>query len=125
MSWEILALIVIAVLALVLFLFRKNPYVKKYWKYFLILAPVVVVLILRIINSKSNARKDGKIVESGEALKEAVEEVKEELKEANTVATIEVTAAKAKDAAKVEELKEVVKITDKKKRRKRLAAMLG
>jgi len=125
MSWELLAIIAFVVIAILGFLFRKNPIVKKYWKYGLILIPAVLVIIMRMINNKNNANREEDIEESAGALQDAVSSIKEDLNEASMTAAIEVTAAKTKDEVKVKELQEVVRIKDKRERRKRLAGMIG
>jgi len=125
MSWELLALIGAGIIAALLVIFRKNPYVKRYWKYSLILLPAVFIILLRLINNKKNENREEDIEESAGALRDVVTEIKEEIQEVHMTTAIEVTAAKTKNVEVVKELEEVVKIDDKRERRKRLAAMLG
>ena len=125
MSLELWAIIAFAVIAALGFIFKKNPIVKKYWKYGLILIPAVLVIIMRMINNKKNANREEEIEEGASALQSAVTDIKEDLNEAKMTAAIEVTVAKTKDALKVEELKEVVQIVNKRERRKRLVDMIG
>lgn len=122
MNWDVILLIAIIIIFVLLFIFRKNPFVKKYWKYALILLPAVVFLILRIISRSKS--KDGDETKD-KTLQTEITRIKEDLHEANTVAAIEVTAAKTKNKEKLEELKEVTKIKDSKSRRQRLADMMG
>lgn len=125
MSWELLAIIALSLAACLMVVFRKNAYVKKYWKYSIILLPAIVIIVLRMITNKKNSNLSHDMDESASALSNAIRDIKDDLNEANTVAVIEISAAKAKDSAKVEQLQEVVKIKDKRERRKRLADMLG
>ena len=123
MEFEIILLISIVILFILLFIFRKNPIVKKYWKYSLILIPALLFLILRIIQKK----KTGETGEpaGGFDLNQEINKIKEDLQEVNTVAAIEVSAAKEKNKEKLEQLKEVAKIEDSKERRKKLAELMG
>ena len=58
MSWEWVGLGVIAIIVALLIVFRKNPFVKKYWKYALILIPAAIILILVIINKRQGGGTD-------------------------------------------------------------------
>lgn len=121
MSWEWIALAAILAVAIVVGVTWKNPITRKYWKYALILLPAVVIIVVSLVNRRKGSGADGK----PDALRGAMDDLKENLHEAQMESAIEVSAAKAKNAAKIEELKEVKKITDKSERRKRLAAMMG
>lgn len=123
MSWEILILIAAAILLILLIVFRKNPYVKKYWKYALILIPGLIIVVIRCFI------KDGKDNSSGEEsiapLQRKVDKLKDDLSEANLEAAVEISAARAKDEQKIEEIKEIKKIPDQKERLKKLAKLVG
>jgi len=121
MSWEWIALAAILAVAIVIGVTWRNPVTRKYWKYALILLPAAVVIVVSLINRR---RGDGGGA-GPDPVRGAMDDIKEDLHEAQMEAAIEVSAAKAKNAAKIEELKEVKKITDKSERRKRLAAMMG
>ena len=129
MSWEILFLAVVAILVVLMIAFRKNPIVKKYWKYTLILAPIVLLVILKVINDLKRKGLGGDGTVPGTATVDPIivkiDSLKEDLVEAQQVSAIEIAAAKAKNAEKLKELETVTKITDKSERRKRLAAMIG
>lgn len=125
MSWEIIVLAVAATVAILLFVFKENPYVKKYWKYSLILLPALLIVAIKVINTRKETNKDKDITNSATALNVAISEIKEDLNEAKITAAVEVTAAKTKDAVKIEELKEVIAIKNKSERRKKLAALIG
>lgn len=120
MSWEIVTLFLIAVFVIVMIAMRKNPYVKKYWKYSLILIPAVVVIILSIINKRKSISTSGE-----NDLANAIGKLKDDLQETNLEAAVEVSAAKAKSTEKLKELVDIKKEPDQKERIKRLAGMIG
>lgn len=121
MTWEYIALSVIVIVAILLVLFRKNPYVKKYWKYSLILIPLALVIVLSIIK-KPKPGPNGKVEDD---LGEKIEDLKDSLHEAQLETAVEVSAAKQKNKDTIEKLKEIKKIPDKKERIRRLAEMVG
>lgn len=123
MSWELLGLIIIAIVGILLFVFRKNPLVEKYWKYALILIPAAVILILIMINK----RKGDQSQQQGQAdaLEGAISKIKDDLTETNQIAAIKVSAAKENQAQVIKKLEEIKQINDQKERLKQLAAMLG
>ena len=126
MSWEYLALGVVAVLVILMVIFRKNPIVKLYWKYSLILIPLVVLIILKIITDTKNKTTTGTTDPTKpDPLAVKIKDIKEELVEAQMTAAIEVSAAKAKSNETLKKLEEVTKITDKAERRRQIAAMVG
>lgn len=123
MSWEWIALAAVAVLVIVMVLFRKNPYVKRYWKYTLILLPAVAVIVIRLINKrKENAGSDP---EADKTLAVAIEKIKDDLNETHLETAIEISAAKSKSAEKIKQLEEIKQEPDQKKRIQRLAGMIG
>lgn len=127
MSWEWLALIGIAIIGIFLIVFRNTKFVRSNWKYFLILAPLIVLIILRIM-SGSRKKDDpgsasGKVPEKD--LEKTMENLKDRLEEVQMETAIEISAAKTKNEEVVKQLEEVKKIEDKSERRKRLAAMIG
>lgn len=123
MSWELLGLIVIAIIGILLFVFRKNPFVEKYWKYALILIPAAVILILILVNK----RKGDQSQQQGQAdaLAGAINKIKDDLTETNQIAAIKTAAAKEDQAVVVKKLEEIKQIEDQKERLKQLAALLG
>lgn len=126
MSWEWVALIGMIVIGILLIIFRNTAFVKKNWKYFLILAPLMILVILRIISSRkdpggatsSSSAKDDELERKMETLKDKLQEVQMET-------AIEISAAKTKNEEVIKQLEEIKKIEDKSERRKRLAAMIG
>jgi len=127
MSWEWVALIGMIVIGILLIIFRNTAFVKKNWKYFLILAPLIILVILRIISSRkdpggatssSSSAKDDELERKMETLKDKLQEVQMET-------AIEISAAKTKNEEVIKQLEEIKKIEDKSERRKRLAAMIG
>jgi glucan phosphoethanolaminetransferase (alkaline phosphatase superfamily) len=126
MSWEYLALGVVAVLVILMVTFRKNPIVKLYWKYTLIIIPMVVLIILKIIMDAKNKTTTGTTNPTKpDPLAVKIQDIKEELVEAQMTTAIEVSAAKAKSNETLKKLEEVTKITDKAERRRQIAAMVG
>jgi glucan phosphoethanolaminetransferase (alkaline phosphatase superfamily) len=127
MSWEYVALAVIALIATILIIFRKNPYVKKYWAYSLILAPLVILIVLKIITDIQNRKTTGggAPATKPDNLGQQINNLKDDLIDAQMHATAEIAAAKAKNEAVLKELEEVKKITDRSERRKRYAALIG
>ena len=111
------------ILAGLAFLVWKVPQLRKYWKFFLIIAPALIILILVILIKRK--RTDDKEDEHAGALRDSIGEIKEKLTEVSLETAIEVSAAKAKNEAKIEELKEVKKLPDRSERLKRLASMMN
>jgi len=122
MTWEYVAFAVAALMVILMIIFRKNPIVKKYWKYGLIFIPLIFLIILRIINKR-------KVPSTGESnkdpLRSKIEDLKDSLQEVNLEAAVEVSAAKEKNKQMIERLKEIKKIPEKKERIRRLADLVG
>jgi hypothetical protein len=126
MSWSYLALGAIVVLVILMVIFRKNPIVKLYWKYTLILIPLAVLIVLKIINDlKGKPASTGPAPTTPDPLATKIQDIKESLVEAQMTSAVEISAAKAKNNETLKKLEEVVKIPDKVERRKQLAAMIG
>lgn len=126
MSWEYLALGAVAVLVILMVIFRKNPIVKLYWKYTLILVPLVVLIILKIVTDTKNKTTTGTTDPTKpDPLATKIQDIKEELVEAQMTTAIEISAAKAKNNETLKKLEEVTKIPDKAERRRQIAAMVG
>lgn len=123
MSWEWIALISIVIIAILLIAFRKNPYVKRYWKYFLILLPAVFIIVIRLVNKKKDNAGDGQTTDDN--LSSAVEKIKDDLQETHLETAVEVSAARARSADKIKQLEEVKKIPNQKERIRRLAGIIG
>ena len=120
MTTGIILCIVLAGLIACLIVFRNTLFVKKYWKYALILIPAFLIVIIKAFSNKKPP-SPGETTE----LAKALGNVKEKLQEANMTATIEVTAAREKNLVKLEELKKATQIEDDRKRRERLAELMG
>jgi uncharacterized membrane protein len=126
MSWEYLALGAVAVLVILMVIFRKNPIVKLYWKYTLILLPLVVLIVLKIINDiKTKPTGDAAASAKPDLLATQVQGLKDSLVEAQMTSAVEIAAAKAKNGDTLAKLEEVKKIQDASERRRQLAAMVG
>ena len=126
MSWEYLALGAVAILVILMIIFRKNPIVRLYWKYSLILIPLVVLIILKIVTDSRNRTNTGTTDPvKPDPLATKIKDIKDELVEAQMTTAIEVSAAKAKNNETLKKLEEVTKIPDKAERRRQLAAMIG
>lgn len=124
---EWVSLIGIAIVVILLIVFRNTKFVKMNWKYFLILAPFVVLIILRIL---SGVKKNDTTTSSGsdqksDDLDKDIEKLKDKLQEVQMETAIEVSAAKEKNEEVLKKLEEIKKIEDTSERRKRLAAMIG
>src|SRR5271157_1769362 len=99
MSTEILLLVACCVVAVLFVVFRKTSFIKKYWRYSLILIPAVVLLILIILKgNKTNTSTNST------ALKDSVSDIKGQLSEVNTVVQIEAAIAKTNDTQKMDQL---------------------
>jgi len=125
MSWEILSLCVIALLVVLMVIFRKNLIVKKYWRYALILIPLVILIILKIIMDIKNKGRTTNTDQRSEDLANNIQEIHEKIKDIQMESKAEIAVAKAKNDVVIKELEEVKKIPDRAERRKRLAAMIG
>lgn len=127
MSTEIFLLILCLVAITLLIIFRKTAFVKKYWRYALILIPAVFVLIIKVLATiRSNNTGSSPTVNSEQnSLKDEVHSIKEKLQEVNSVVKVEAAVAKTNNEQLMDQLKEVQKISDDRERRKRLAEMVG
>lgn len=120
---EVIIIAIIAVLTVSAAILWKNPHMKKYRKYLIILAPAAFILVLTLISR--GRYKKSKEEKKSDDLRNKIDEIKEDIKEVQMETAIEISAARAKNEEKIKELKEVKKIKDKSKRRKRLADMIG
>jgi uncharacterized membrane protein len=128
MSWEYVVLGAVSVLVIFLILFRKNPLVKLYWKYVLLLAPLVALIILKIISDSKGKGKTS--TPSGapgvpDPIVTKIADIRDDIVIAQTTALIEQAAAREKSNEKLETLSEISQIPDKRERLKRLAALAG
>jgi len=123
MTWEWVALISFVIIAILIVVFRNTSFVKKNWKYFLILAPLAIFIFIRIL---SGTKKDPASADNPrDDLDESLDKLKDKLEEVQMETAIEVSAAKTKNEEVLKQLEEVKAIEDKSERRKRLAAMIG
>jgi len=125
MSMELIFLAGCLSLVVLMFLFRKNPYVKKYWKITLILLPAVAIVVLKVLKNSRNNKTEKDLQDGADELAGTIAKVKDDLTEVNLTTAVEVTIAKTKDAETIKELKKVIAIPDKRERRKKLADMIG
>jgi hypothetical protein len=111
-----------------LIVFRKTSFVKKYWRYALILIPAILILVVKILTTIRQKPKksfdDPDMVEEP-TLKDEITTVREKLEEVNTTVKVEAAIAKTKNDSMMEELKEVQKIPNRRERIRRLAGMVG
>lgn len=111
---------IFVIIAIVAFLILKVPVIRKYWKYLLVVFPAIILLIFKLLfNRKRYPKQDTRDI-----LTDDFQEIKESLLEVDKTVAIKMTAVRQKNADKLEELKKVTKISDKKLRRKRLAEMM-
>jgi membrane protein implicated in regulation of membrane protease activity len=122
MSWEILGIGAIVLVFVLIAVFWKSQFVRSYWKYALILLPALVVLVLKLLTAPKDGGKNPK---AEQQLQNDIQEVKEKIIEAQKVASVEVTAARAKDNETQKKLIEIKAIPDVKERRRRLAELVG
>jgi len=95
-------------------------FIKKWWKYILIVLGAVLVITYYLFFRKSDPASP---VDISTKLQEGLSEVKEKLQEASNKAVIETVVAKKEHIEVKEQLKEVAQIKDNTERRKRLAML--
>ena len=122
MFFEWLFLILCAVLVILLLIFKKTYVVKKYWRYALILAPFVIVVVIQVMLKVKGKSSDPS---KPDPLIQQMDNLKSNLQEADMVTTIEVTAAKTNDVATLNKLQQVRQIADPEERTRQVAAMVG
>jgi len=111
---------IFVIIAIVAFLILKVPVIRKYWKYLLVVFPAIILLIFKLLSNRKRYPKQ----DTRDILTDDFQEIKESLLEVDKTVAIKMTAVRQKNADKLEELKKVTKISDKKLRRKRLAEMM-
>lgn len=125
MSLELIALISIIVIIALLIVFRKNPIVKKYWRYSLILAPGLVLVLVRVLTlwkvKKQAAADDAK----AKTLGNAITQISKDIKEVQLTSAVEVAIAKTKSSETIQKLEEIKKVTDQDEKIRQLAALVG
>jgi len=121
MSWEIIGVCAIVLIFVLLFIFRGHPTVKLYWKYALILLPILVFLILQIIQ-KSKPTNDPK---KDQELERKIGDLQQDLQEAQATARVETAIAKEKNQETIKKLEEIKALPDKQERIKKLADLIG
>jgi phytoene/squalene synthetase len=96
-------------------------YIKKYWKYLLIILGALFVIAYYLFLRKKDDIVDP--LKSSTKLADGLSEVKDKLTEVANTSTVEVAVAKAKHETVKEELADIAKEKDKVKRRGRLATL--
>jgi len=121
MWWEFVIYGAVALVVLYLVIWQR-AFVKKYWKWLLAAIPLIVVIVRIIvwIAGKRQGRDD-----PARQLQGAITSMRDSIQEANMEATVRIAAARAKDQAKMEELKKVMRMSDKAARRRALAGLVG
>lgn len=124
---EITLLVVLSALVILAFIFRKEPWLEKYWKYFLILLPVIALLLLEVLKKKPapGSTGTGQSVNDPNSFAGKIQEVKDSLQEANTVAQVKTEIIKQQEDKKVAELNTILQQPDASIRRKQLADLLN
>jgi glucan phosphoethanolaminetransferase (alkaline phosphatase superfamily) len=120
MTTQVVLLGLCCVIVVLVIVFRKTSFVKKYWRYSLILIPAILILILVILKGNK-----GNTSTNSSALKDSISDIKGKLNEVNTIVQIEAAITKTNDEQKMQQLKEVQKIPDDTERRKKLAELIG
>jgi len=117
-----LGIIILAIVAAAI-IFRKTEFVKKNWKYLLILIPAAVIITLKIIQNMKDKTKTEE--QKATELQQTVSGIKDQLWEAGATTKIEVAAAREKNEEVLKKLEEIKKITDGEERRRQLAEMIN
>jgi glucan phosphoethanolaminetransferase (alkaline phosphatase superfamily) len=125
MNWEIVALVLVAILIVVLVIFRKNPYVKKYWKYALILAPGILLIAFRLVLIWQESKRKTADTNSAKTLNSTINDIKSSIQEANLTSAVEVTIAKTNSADTIKQLEDIKNMPDKDQRIQKLSEMIG
>lgn len=127
MSWEIVGIGAILLVFVCVAIFWKNPYVKKYRKYTLILLPalvvIVIALILKIKGKKIDQQTGGGSLGKPDLLQTTITNVSKKIEKVNLQSSIEVQAARTKNQAVVDELKKIEKISDEEEQMAQLIAL--
>ena len=121
---EYLILSIILILVIALMVFRKNPYVKKYWRISLILIPFAILIILKIISDLKRQKPSTGGQPTGN-LEGQIQEIKEQITDIQIETTAEVAVAKTKNEEMIKKLEEIKNISDRAERRRRLIALIG
>jgi hypothetical protein len=127
MSWELVTLFGILIIGILLIIFRNTTFVKSNWKYFIILAPLAILLILKIISDLKSVdtTKPSSGDKPNDDTSKSIENLKDKLVEVQMETAIEISAAKTKNEETIKQLEGIKQIADTSERRKRLAAMIG
>jgi len=127
MSWEIIIIAACLLIAILMGIFWKNPYVNKYRKCALILIPFLFVAIIKLIvdikNRGNRASSTGGI--KPEELRNSIDSIRNQIEEVQLETAIKVSAAKEKNSEKIRQLEEIKTIPDNMERLKRLAELVG
>jgi hypothetical protein len=111
----VIGIVAAAIVAVIMW---RNPKIRKYGIYALILIPGVIALFLLLFKKKdpqaSTSEFNGKL-----------EDIKDSLTEANIIADLKSKYIKEKNDNDMKKLAEVTSIEDKTERRKQLAALIG
>ncbi|MDD5649660.1 MAG: hypothetical protein PHF86_04470 [Candidatus Nanoarchaeia archaeon] len=124
MTTQVELLIVFFIIIVLFIIFRKTSFVKKYWKYAIVLVPAILMITLKILSRQKTTEKNNS-EEKNANLKDEIISIKEKLEEVNTIVKVEAAVAVSKNDELMKELKEVQKIPDARERRKKLADMIG
>lgn len=127
MSWELVTLFGVLIIGILLIIFRNTTFVKSNWKYFIILAPLAILLILKIISDLKSVdtTKPSSGDKPNDDTSKSIENLKDKLVEVQMETAIEISAAKNKNEETIKQLEGIKQIEDTSERRKRLAAMIG
>lgn len=125
MSWELLALVLIIIAVILLVVFRKNVYVKKCWKYALILTPGVIIIFLRLLLIWKEGKQAAADDKGAKTLASTIGQISKDIKETQLTSAVEVAVAKTKSAETIQKLENIKKISDQDEKIKQLAALVG
>jgi len=116
---QIIAILIFVIIIAVCIIFRKTMLIKKYWRYGIIILPAILFIFLKILATKT-IKKDDK----PDNLNTYISDVKDQLQEIKLKTAVEVAITREDNKQKLEQLKQVCKISDSAERRQKLAEMM-
>lgn len=117
---ELIIVAIFITVVILAILFRNTVVVKRYWKYLIVGLPAIILLIMNAIIKMKNSNNSN----SEESLRDEIDKIRDKIIEEETIAAIEITAARTENEVVVKKLEEIKKIPDDRERRKRLADLI-
>ena len=85
------------IIVIVVFLILKVSVIRKYWKYLLVVLPAIILLVFKLLSNRKRYPKQ----DTRDILTDDFQEIKENLLEVDKTVAIEMTAARQKNADKL------------------------